>query len=83
MGADNDYDLALSAWKTDGGTRPAKRPDGIPTRIDMNWLTPAETAILEAMEAVEKSGASTALTDAALLLIKALERVADHVEGKE
>lgn len=78
------YSAALDAWKKDGGVRPANRPDGILTRIDMNWLTPAERAILDAMGAVENVvGGSPALTDAELLLIKALERVADHVEGKE
>lgn len=80
---DADYERALIDWKKDGGLRPTKRPDGVPTRIDMNWLTPAELSILEAMGAVENAGGSTALTDATILLSKALERVADHVEGKE
>lgn len=72
---------ALDAWKKDGGTRPATRPDGIPTRIDMQWMTPAELAIMEAMKAVEVAGASEALTDAVTLLSKARDRVADHVEA--
>jgi len=80
---DDAYSVALAAWKKDGGVRPTKRPDGVPTRIDMNWLTPAERAILDAMGAVENAGGSPALTDATTLLMKALERVADHVEGKE
>jgi hypothetical protein len=75
------YHAALDAWKKDGGVRPAKRPDGLPTRIDRQWMTPAELAIMNAMEAVEKAGGSVALTDAVMLLAKARDRVADHVEG--
>jgi hypothetical protein len=44
-------------------------------------MTPAELAISEAIQAVEKVGASKALTDAVLLLSRARDRVADHVEG--
>lgn len=79
--AADPYHAALDAWKTHGGNRPAKRPDGIPTRIDRHWMTVAELAIMDAMEAVEKAGASTALTDAVVLLSKARDRVADHVES--
>lgn len=75
------YAAALAAWKQNGGPRPAKRPDGIPTRIDLNWMTPAERAILDAMYAVEEAGASPALTDAVTLLAQARDRVADHVEA--
>lgn len=75
------YTAALDAWKKDGGIRPSKRPDGIPTRIDQQWMTPAELYIASAMEAVERVGASVAITDAVTLLAKARERVADHVEG--
>ncbi len=46
-------------------------------------MTPAEIAIINAMQAVEAAGASVALTDAVALLSKARDRVADHVEGKE
>jgi hypothetical protein len=45
------------------------------------WMTGAELAITETMGAVEKAGASVALTDAVILLSKARDRVADHVEG--
>lgn len=62
--------------------RPHLRPDGIPTRIDLRYLTPAELAIRAAMYEVEKAGASIALTDAVTLLGKARDRVADHVEGR-
>jgi hypothetical protein len=77
-----DYEAALAAWKESGGIRPAKRPDGIPTRIDLHWLTPAEIAICDAMTAVEAAGGSRALTDAITLLAQARDRVADHVEGE-
>jgi hypothetical protein len=79
--AADPYRTALNTWKGSGGARPAKRPDGLPTRIDMNWMTPAELAISDAMLAVEKAGASVALTDAVTMLSKARDRVADHVES--
>jgi hypothetical protein len=81
--AADPYYAALDKWKAEGGLRPAKRPDGIPTRADLHWMTPAEIAITDAMSAVEKAGASVALTDAVTLLSKARDRVADHVEGGE
>lgn len=80
--AADPYFAALDAWKKDGGPRPVRRPDGIPTRADMQWMTAAELAIREAMQAVEAAGASVALTDAVTLLSKAQDRVADHVEGR-
>lgn len=73
--------VALAAWKRDGGIRPKRRPDGWPTRADLRWQSPAEKAIRAAMAAVEGAGASEALTDAVILLDRALQRVADHVEG--
>ncbi|MEN6535684.1 MAG: hypothetical protein ABFD89_18615 [Bryobacteraceae bacterium] len=79
--AADPYYAALDAWKKDGGMRPAKRPDGIPTRSDIQWMTTAEIAILNAMKAVEEAGGSVALTDAVTLLSKARDRVADHAEG--
>lgn len=63
-------------------SRERLRPDGIPTRCDMSLMTSAELAITTAMNAVEITGASIALTDAITLLGKARERVADHVEGR-
>ena len=77
------YRAALAKWKAEGGVRPAKRPDDVPTRMDVNWWTRAEYAIAQAQEAVEQTGASQALTDAVVLLSKARMRVADHVEGEE
>lgn len=61
--------------------RPSKRPDGFPTRNDVSLCSPAELAIRDAIQAVEEAGASAALTDAVILLGKAKDRVADHVEG--
>ena len=80
--AADPYFAALDAWKRDGGARPVRRPDGIPTRSDTQWMTPAELAINEAMAAVEGTGASVALTNAVTLLSQARDRVADHVEGR-
>lgn len=80
--AADPYFAALDAWKKDGGARPVRRPDGIPTRVDTLWMTAAELAIREAMAAVEGAGASVALTDAVALLSQAQNRVADHVEGR-
>lgn len=80
-GSDETYQAALRAWKTDGGLRPTKRPDGIPTRIDALWMTEAEMAIMHAIATVERAGASRSLTKAVTLLSEARERVADHVEG--
>ena len=81
--ASDPYSADLDKWKAEGGSRPAKRPDGIPTRCDLQWQTPAEKAIGEAMLAVENAGASVALTDAVTLLSTARDRVADHVEASK
>lgn len=78
---DQSYATVLITWKRDGGPRPKKRPDGISTRCDRQFMTPAELAITDAMHAVEHAGASEALTDAVTLLSKARDRVADHVES--
>jgi hypothetical protein len=59
------------------------RDDGFPTRQDTSLYTPAETAIREAMLAVEAVGASDALTEAVVLLDRARNLVADHVEAKD
>lgn len=79
----NEYDAALAEWKSTGGPRPHLRPDGVPTRADLQWMSEAERAILAVVAIVEKSGASTALTDAVILLGKARAHVADHVEAME
>ncbi len=62
--------------------RPEKRADGWPTRNDLLLFSDGEKAIWDAVDVVEKMGASKALTDAVILLQKARDRVADHVEGK-
>lgn len=61
--------------------RARMRADGIPTRCDVQWMTPAELAISAAMRAVEGAGASEHLTAAVLLLGQARDRAADHAEG--
>ncbi len=53
----------------------------IPRRNRLDKLTPAETAIMEAMRAVEEAGADVRLTDAVVLLGRARDRVADFVDG--
>ena len=58
------------------------REDGGLTRHDLSLISPAELAIIAAMEAVEVSGASVALTDAVKLLDQARNRVADHFEDR-
>lgn len=64
------------------GFRPAKRPDGWPTRNAVEWWSDGEKAIAEAMRVVEHiPGGSRALTDAVTLLASARGRVADHVES--
>lgn len=55
----------------------------IPRRCRLDLMTPAELAITAAMGAVEEAGASPALTDAVILLGKARDRVADHVDATE
>ena len=53
----------------------------IPRRIRMDLMTPAELAIMKAIDAVEVAGCDTRLTDAVILLGKARDRVADFVDG--
>ena len=52
----------------------------IPRRICIDRLTPAETAIRNAVLAVEEAGAHPLLTDAVVLLEQAREKVADYVD---
>lgn len=76
------YADALAAWASGKQQfRQKNRPDGIPTRCDIQWMTPAELSITKAIASVEDAGAGAALTDAVTLLSKARDRVADHVEG--
>jgi len=71
----------LDAVRKPTTPRPKFRDDGWPTRADVLLLSPAELAIRAAIEAVEITGASIELTDAVILLGKARDLVADHVEG--
>src|SRR5580693_5669668 len=62
--------------------RPEKRDDGIPTRVDLRWQSDGELTIGQAMQVIERMGASPSLTRAVTLLDEAKSAVADHVEGK-
>lgn len=53
----------------------------IPRRCRLDLMTPAELAIVAAMDAVEALPADVRLTDAVVLLAKARDRVADFVDG--
>lgn len=82
MTSDQQYNQDLDAWKADkAAVRTKKRSDGVPTRIDAQFLSDAEMAIRLAQGEVEAMGGSLALTEAVILLTKARDRVADHVEG--
>jgi vacuolar-type H+-ATPase subunit B/Vma2 len=48
-------------------------------RLDLN--TPAEVAIFNAMQEVEKAGADVRLTKAGMLLSQAKNLIADYIEG--
>lgn len=50
-------------------------------RLDLN--TPAEKAIYNAMQEIEKAGADVRLTEAVILLSKAREMVADFIDNIE
>ena len=52
----------------------------IPRRIRLDLITPAELAIYEAVQAVEKAGADERLTEAVILLGKAKDLVSDYVD---
>jgi hypothetical protein len=54
--------------------------DGIPRRSRIDLYSPAETAIREAMLAVEATGAHPLLTQAVILLEEAKDKVADYIE---
>lgn len=54
----------------------------IPRRNNLELNTPAEKAIYDAMQEVEKVGADPKLTEAVTLLAKAKDIVADFVDGK-
>lgn len=58
---------------------PLPYPD-FPRRACMEHMVPAELAIGDAIEAVEKSGCHPLLTDAVVLLAQARDKVADFVD---
>jgi hypothetical protein len=53
----------------------------IPRRIQLDKMTIAELAILNAVQLVEEMGADVRLTNAVNLLAIAREQVADFVDG--
>lgn len=79
--SDVAYNKMFPAWKAGGAPRPHSRPDGFSTRYDINFMSPAELAITNAMAEVEKAGASASLTAAVVRLGQARDMVADHVES--
>lgn len=54
---------------------------GYARRIQVERWTPAEAAIMAAVDAVEAMPADVRLTDAVVLLLAGRERVADYVDG--
>lgn len=53
-----------------------------PRRNKLYEMTPAELAIYNAIQEVEKVGADPLLTDAVILLTQAKEKVADYIDGR-
>lgn len=53
-----------------------------PRRIRLDQFTPAELAIYNATQEVEKAGCDTKLTEAIILLSQARELVSDYVDGE-
>ena len=53
----------------------------IPRRNRLDLMSPAELAIYNAQQEVEKAGADVRLTDATILLSQARNKVADFVDG--
>lgn len=54
----------------------------IPRRNRLDLNTPAEKAIYEAIQEVEKVGADTKLTEVIVMLGKARNLLSDYVDGK-
>ena len=54
----------------------------IPGRIRLDLNTPAELAITNAMQEIEKLPPDVRLTDAIILLSKAKEKLSDYVDEK-
>ena len=67
--------------KMDEIKRPLMREiDGIPRRCRIDLATPTESAIRDARQMVEAMPADVRLTDATILLGKAIDKVADYLE---
>ena len=66
--------------KARDGVTPNRIDMGFPRRNMLNEMTPAERAIYDAVQEVEKIGADVRLTEAVVLLTKARELVADFVD---
>jgi hypothetical protein len=73
----NDADVLALANLPNADGRP------LPRRCYTDLFCPAETAIKDAMWAVERMAGSPGLTDALNLLEQAKKRVADYVDGVE
>jgi hypothetical protein len=65
--------------------RKAEHPldPGIPRRIRLDLMCPAELAITRAKREVESMPASTLLTEATILLSDARDKVADFVDAQD
>lgn len=57
--------------------------NGFPRRGRLECLDGSETAIREAVRAVERMGADPLLTEAVTLLGRAQEKLADYIDGCE
>lgn len=66
---------------SDGTTTPPPSA-GIPRRIDTRRWVPAERAIQDAVDSVERMPGDSRLTDAVILLSKARDAVADYVDAQ-
>lgn len=60
--------------------KPMKSTENLPRRIRIDQSVPAELAIRNAVDEIEKMGADVRLTNAQVLLEKARELVADYVD---
>lgn len=71
-------EMASDAIRTKRGSRMS---NDIPRRCRIDLMTPAELAIRNAVEEVEKVGADPRLTDSVVLLSAAQTRLADFIDG--
>lgn len=56
--------------------------DEIPRRIRLDLNTPAEKAIYDAMQEVEKVGADERLTEVVIMLGEARDKLSDYVDDE-